>query len=102
MRFIDLLFKRYASPMQLLDSMILTHRLSEFVDKVIELYNEERKEEMLWELWLFRVHDKSYADFVASVDGDKTDVPTEQETADILNESIGILEGFQEAAPQAE
>jgi len=87
--------------MQLIDSMILTHRLSEFVDKVIELYNEERKEEMLWELWLYRVHDKSYADFVASVDGSKADKPTEQETAEIVKESRGILEGFK-AAPQTE
>ena len=71
------------------------------MDKVIELYNEERKEEMLWELWLYRVHDKSYADFVASVDGSKADKPTEQETAEIVKESRGILEGFK-AAPQTE
>ena len=87
--------------MRLIDSMILTHRLSEFVDKVIELYNEEKKEDMLWDIWLFRVHDKSYADFVASVDGSKADKPTEQETAEIVKESRGIWLNFK-AAPQAE
>lgn len=87
--------------MQLLDSMILTHRLSEFVDKVIDLYNEEKKEEMLWDIWLYRVHDKSYAEFVASVDDSKRDKPTEQETADIVKESRGIWLNFK-AAPQAE
>ena len=88
--------------MQLLNSMILTHRLSEFVDKVIELYNEEKKEEMLWDIWLYRVHDKSYADFVASVDGNRADKPTEQETAEIVKESKSIFENYRKAAPQAE
>jgi hypothetical protein len=87
--------------MQLLDGMILTHRLSEFVDKVIELYNEEKKEDMLWDIWLYRVHDKSYAEFVASVDGSKADKPTEQETAEIVKESRGIWLNVK-AAPQAE
>lgn len=87
--------------MQLLDSMIQTQRLSEFVDKVIDLYNEEKKDAMLWDIWLYRVHDKSYADFVASVDGSKQAKPTDEQTANIITESRGILEGFQ-AAPQPE
>lgn len=80
--------------MQLIDSMILTQRLSEFVDKVIELYNEEKREEMLWDIWLYRVHDKSYDEFVAIVDDNSRGKPTEQETTEIVNESIDILEGF--------
>lgn len=87
--------------MQLLDSMIQTQRLSEFVDKVVELYNEEKKEDMLWEIWLYRVHDKSYSEFVASVDGSSRAKPTDEETADIVKESKGILSNFQ-AAPQPE
>lgn len=81
--------------------MIQTQRLSEFVCKVIDLYNEEKKEEMLWDIWLYRVHDKSYSDFVASVDGNSRAKPTDEETADIVKESMGILSRFQ-AAPQPE
>lgn len=85
--------------MQLLDGMIASHRLSEFVEQVIELYNEEKKDAMLWDIWLYRVHDKSYSDFVASVDGSSRAKPTDEETAEIITESRGILEGFK-AAPQ--
>lgn len=87
--------------MQLLDSMIQTQRLSEFVEKVVDLYNEEKKEDMLWDIWLYRVHDKSYSEFVASVDGSKQAKPTDEETADIVKESMSILSKFQ-AAPQPE
>lgn len=87
--------------MQLLDSMIQTQRLSEFVEKVVDLYNEEKKEDMLWDIWLYRVHDKSYSEFVASVDGSKQAKPTDEETADIVKESMSIISKFQ-AAPQPE
>lgn len=87
--------------MQLLDGMIQTQRLSEFVDKVVELYNEEKKEDMLWEIWLYRVHDKSYSDFVASVDSSSRAKPTDEETADIVKESKSIISNFK-AAPQPE
>ena len=88
--------------MQLLDGMIATQRLSEFVEQVIELYNEEKKDQMLWDIWLYRVHDKSYADFVASVDGTSRAKPTDEETANIITESRGILEGFKAAPQKAE
>jgi len=82
--------------------MIASHRLSEFVEQVIELYNEEKKDQMLWDIWLYRVHDKSYSDFVASVDGSKREKPTDEETANIITESRGILEGFKAAPQKAE
>lgn len=88
--------------MQLLDGMIASRRLSEFVVQVIELYNEEKKDKMLWDIWLYRVHDKSYSDFVASVDGTGRAKPTDEETANIITESRGILEGFKAAPQKAE
>lgn len=94
MRFFDLLFQRYSDPMTLLDNMIRTQRLPEFVAKVIEIYNEEKKESMLWDIWLNRVHDRSYSDFVASVDTEKQEKLTDDEVAGIVDESISILENF--------
>lgn len=81
--------------MQLLDSMIQTQRLSEFVEKVVDLYNEEKKEDMLWDIWLHRVHDKSYPEFVEIVNSSNQAIPTTEETTGIVNDSISILSGFQ-------
>lgn len=60
----DLLFKRYASPFLLLNQMILTDGLSEFVSELLQIRNEEKDEQTLWEFFLHRVFDKSYAEFL--------------------------------------
>ena len=39
----DLLFSRYASPFVLLDNLILTNSLSEFIDDMFKFINEEQK-----------------------------------------------------------
>ncbi len=52
----DLLFKRYASPLLFLDQMILTEDFSFSVDKIIEFDGEEK----LWQVYLHKVFDKSY------------------------------------------
>lgn len=95
LKFIDLLYKRYANPLQLLDIMIQTHRLSEFVDTFIEKYNEEEKEKVMWEIWLHRVHDKTYSEFVEIVDGSNQAMPTAEEIVTIVDDTVSILDGFQ-------
>ena len=61
----------------------------------IENHNDEEKERVMWEIWLHRVHDKSYTEFVEIVDGSNQAIPTDEETTCIVNDSISILEGFQ-------
>ena len=75
--------------------MIQTHQLSEFVDMLIEKHNEEEKDKAMWEIWLHRVHDKSYSEFVEIVDGSNQAIPTTEETTGIVNDSMSILSGFQ-------
>lgn len=48
MLFWDLLYHRYANPFLLLDNLILTDRLSDFVDVILK----QKDEEMLWQLYL--------------------------------------------------
>lgn len=60
----DLLFSRYASPFLLLDNMIMTGRLSEFVSEIMQIRNAEKDDQTLWEYFLHKVFDKSYADFL--------------------------------------
>ena len=55
----DLLFVRYASPFILLDGLILTNSLYNFVYDFFDFVNEERN----WEFFLHKVYDKSWKEF---------------------------------------
>ena len=55
----DLLFVRYASPFVLLDGLILTNSLKNFVDDFFDFVNEDRE----WEFFLHKVYDKSWSEF---------------------------------------
>ena len=55
----DLLFTRYASPFVLLDGLILTNSLKNFVDDFFDFVNEDRE----WEFFLHKVYDKSWSEF---------------------------------------
>lgn len=56
----DLLFKRYASPFILLDNLIATNSLSDFIDDFSKFISEETQ----WEFFLHKVYDKSWKEFV--------------------------------------
>lgn len=55
----DLLFKRYASPFVLLDSLLLTSSCTDFIDEFFDFVNED----MVWEFFLHKVYDKSWKEF---------------------------------------
>ena len=63
----DLLFTRYASPFVLLDSLILTNSLNNFIDEFFDFIIEERKEKTEWEFFLHKVYDKSWGEFSNSI-----------------------------------
>lgn len=66
--------------------MLACGRLCEFVTQFIDLENDRR----LWELYLHKVYDKSYADFRASV----MPVQPEEDLETTVNTSKSILEAF--------
>lgn len=80
--------------MPLLDGMLRAGRLAEFVSKLVDMHNEEQKDKTLWELWLYRVHDKSYNEFLEAIGEREPETTTEQERVEIVNESMSILDGF--------
>lgn len=90
----DLLFKRYASPFPLLDIMIQSDKLDDFV---ITMINEEN-EQKLWELYLHHGWlNKSFEDFKKEVLVPVTNVSnktTEQEIEATINHSKEILNSF--------
>ena len=55
----DLLFVRYASPFVLLDNLIITNSLNNFISDFIGFVREDNE----WEFFLHKVYDKSWSEF---------------------------------------
>lgn len=89
MKFMGLLFKRYASPFLLLDGYIATGRFYEFV---VEFINNENESNM-WEFYLHKVEGKSFEEFKQSVKNFNNNVSDEQIETTITN-SKNIMKGF--------
>ena len=69
--------------------MLETGRFLDFVNKFIDIQNEEK----IYELWLHKVYDKSYADFKAQImESSKPAKPVDLETT--IRESESILNSF--------
>ena len=73
----DLLFKRYASPFCLIDSLIMTNSLNSFVDDFFDFVIEERKEKTEWEFFLHKVYDKSWSEFSNDMKPSKNQKPVD-------------------------
>lgn len=91
-----MLFAKYASPMILLDKMILTHRFHEFVGEFVKLHNEEIEDSTAWELWLHRIFDRDFKDFKAALNGEQApgDTPSAAELESTVRDSMKILSDF--------
>lgn len=55
----DLLFQRYASPFLLYDELIVNHQAFDYTKSLLDEINEDK----IYDLWLHKGYDKSYADF---------------------------------------
>jgi len=69
-RFMDLLYSRYASPMDLVNLYLDQGRFGEFVTNIIELENERNKaeeekqnEQKLWSAYIHSMTDKNFIDW---------------------------------------
>ena len=74
--------------------MISVGRLSEFVDEIISIRNEELNEKTAWEYYLHRVYDRSFEEFYRS---SKSKEPTEADLNEIettIKKSQEILKSF--------
>lgn len=80
--------------MQLINGMIRTHRLYEFVNELVNMHNEEEKDKTLWDVWLHRVFDKSYNEFMEALGENKKAAPTQEEITNIVEETQVMLSGF--------
>lgn len=88
----DLLLKRYASPFLMYEAFD-AGELEEFVDGFMNILNEEKTENTLWEFYLHKIYEISYEEFLNNNKKVKQDEkPVDFETAII--ESMNIIEGF--------
>ena len=69
----DLLFTRYASPFVLLDGLIITNSLNNFIDDFFDFVNEERN----WEFFLHKVYDKSWSEFSKEIKQSENQKPVD-------------------------
>ena len=91
----DLLAKRYASPCFILNGVIQTGRLSEFVDELAVIRQEEEKEQKTWEFFLHKVDEGSYADFRDEMETNEQHKAMSEKTIETtVQHSIDILNGF--------
>lgn len=63
--------------------------------ELVQLHNEEMEDKTLWEIWLHRIFDKTFADFKASLGMEnETAAPTQEEITSTVQESFNLLAGF--------
>lgn len=91
----DLLFNRYASPFILLDTIIESNRLCEFIDTMYE-QDEETK---LWQMYLQTIASPytkkiSFNEFLQSVKTPQNEKMSKDEFEAIINESQETLSNF--------
>lgn len=84
----DLLFHRYASPFLLLDQLIPTGDLSDFISTIWEI----REEEMQWQYFLSKVFDKSFEDFKETMKPQQGMTQKEIETT--IKDSMTMIDSF--------
>lgn len=94
----DLIYQRYANPLELLGNMIRMSRFSEFVRDLLEIYQEEREDRIIWELWLHKVDNMEFKDFMATAKEKRTassDEPSSRaDIEETIKDSWEILDNF--------
>ena len=79
--------------MVLLDQMITTGRLYEFIGTVISMRNDEQEEKVMWEFWLHKDFERSYAEFIDATNQSSRPEPkttSKKELVEIVKHSIEI------------
>ena len=91
----DLLSQRYASPCFLLNGMIQTGRLDEFVDDFIVTVQKEKEEQVNWEFYLHKVFEGTFSDFVDELEINKNNQNMSARTIETtIQKSMDILNNF--------
>ena len=106
MEFMDLLFSRYASPLDFMKLYINQGRFGEFVEEIINLENKRKKEQQekedddkLWQAYIRSMSEKTFTDWKKELKQDDNKQPetlsmTNERVANVKEQARGILKGF--------
>ena len=59
-----MLYQRYGNPMELLQQMLQSGSLAEFIDEIGQIMWQEKANEQRWDFWLHRVESMSFEEYV--------------------------------------
>ena len=102
----DLLFSRYASPLDFMKLYIEQGRFGEFVEGIVSLENKRKKEKQekedddkLWQAYIRSMSEKSFADWKKELKQESRKQPetlsmTNERVADVKEHARGILKSF--------
>ncbi len=91
----DLLSKRYANPCFLLNGMIQTGRLEEFVDNFVDTVHKEKEEQTNLEFYLHKVFEGTYNDFINEIETNRNNQNLSERTIETtIQHSMDILNRF--------
>lgn len=89
----DLLFRRYASPMILLDQVVSMGCLSKFVKDLMVIYSKEEEHRTAWDLYLHQDSlSESYSEFRRRIGLDDVIAAIDSELDDEKEDLDGIIE----------
>ena len=106
MEFMDLLFSRYASPLDFMKLYINQGRFGEFVEEIINLENKRKKEKQekeeddkLWQAYIRSMSEKSFIEWKKGLKQESNKQPetlsmTNERVADVKEQARGILKSF--------
>lgn len=82
--------------MVILDKMILSRRLTEFVCEILKIREEEQIDKARWEVWLHKIYDMEFSEYLSKLDnGEQTEeVPRDEILEATVKESWGIINDF--------
>jgi hypothetical protein len=94
----DLVYKRYSNPMELIDNMISFSNFSKFISELADNVSDEK----LYDIWKSKVYDKSFADFKNEMMAkwkkntgiETSETMTDEEMETTINDSYEILNNF--------
>lgn len=91
-----MLFTRYANPLPLLNNMIRTSRLTEFLGEIAGFRKEETEDKMLFDVWLHRRKNTSYSDFLDEVERNRlaAETPSRKSLENAVQTSFETLQAF--------
>ena len=76
--------------------MIQTNRMCEFVTELVRICNKEMDDETRWDLWLHKVFDMEFAEFLRLTEEDKNEpvVVSQEELETTVRTSMGLIKDF--------